>query len=457
MSTPSLPTNIVRFIERVDQVVQTLRQFNGKVRVISHYDGDGICAAGLMTKALLDAGIPVHTTMIKDLDKNFIRSLAAEQNKMIVFCDMGSGQIDLLEQMDSIIIVCDHHAPLRESNKVIQANPHFFGIDGTYEACGATLAFLVAERMANRPEELFGIALAGIIADKQHLGGITGLNKVLLDKYINNGTIKPEPSIQLEGENIFEAIKGSLEPFFKGVSGRPEAVKSILSKIGIDPSAKLEELHREKLTALSSILILCLLRQGCRSGACEDFIIDRYYLETFQLYAQQLAAVVNSCGRMDEEDTGLAICLGSKEALNRGKMLREDYRGGLRKVMIELEQEGPIARKTLQYFYCDDPAKAGALAGLCMTYLFDQSMPTFALFKVDKVIKVSTRGTRYLISKGLNLAEACRKAAETVKGQGGGHPIASGATIPSEGEDEFLSAADTIIGEQFKKKKVDQA
>jgi single-stranded DNA-specific DHH superfamily exonuclease len=124
--------------------------------------------------------------------------------------------------------------------------------------------------------------------------------------------------------------------------------------------------------------------------------------------------------------------------------------------MLELEKQGPIARQHLQYFYCDDPARAGALAGLCMTYLFDQGMPTFALSRYEKVIKVSTRGTRRLISKGLDLAEACRKAADRAKGQGGGHAIASGATIPSEGEEEFLAAADAIIGDQFKNKKVDR-
>jgi len=456
MTAESLPTNMVRFFERVDQVVKTLRAFNGKVRVISHYDGDGICAAGLTTRSLMDAGIPFHTTMIRDLDKNFVRALAAEQNRMVVFCDMGSGQIDLLEQLDASIIVCDHHKPLRESKKVVQLNPHHFDIDGTYEACASTLAFLIAEKMANRPEDLFGVALAGIIADKQHLGGITGVNKYLLEKYIANGIIKPEPSIQLEGPNLLDAIKDSLEPFFKGVAGRPEAAKAILAKVGIDPSAKLEELHTEKMTALSSLLILHLLRQGVWSVVCEDFIIDRYFLEPFGVYAQQLAAIVNACGRRDEEDTGLAICLGSAEALKHGKELREEHRNGLRKAMLELEKQGPIARQHLQYFYCDDPARAGALAGLCMTYLFDQGMPTFALSRYEKVIKVSTRGTRRLISKGLDLAEACRKAADRAKGQGGGHAIASGATIPSEGEEEFLAAADAIIGDQFKNKKVDR-
>ena len=53
MTATSLPGNIVRFLDRVDQVVNHLKQHKGKVRVISHYDGDGICAAGLMTMVSL--------------------------------------------------------------------------------------------------------------------------------------------------------------------------------------------------------------------------------------------------------------------------------------------------------------------------------------------------------------------------------------------------------------------
>ena len=43
------------------------------------------------------------------------------------------------------------------------------------------------------------------------------------------------------------------------------------------------------------------------------------------------------------------------------------------------------------------------------------------------------------------------KASKEVGGYGGGHPVASGASIPDGSEDKFITTLDRIIGEQRKK------
>ena len=63
--------------------------------------------------------------------------------------------------------------------------------------------------------------------------------------------------------------------------------------------------------------------------------------------------------------------------------------------------------------------------------------------------KVSARGTREMISKGLDLSVAMQKAADAVGGVGGGHNIASGASVPKEMEKEFIRIVDMIIGGQL--------
>jgi single-stranded-DNA-specific exonuclease len=83
-------------------------------------------------------------------------------------------------------------------------------------------------------------------------------------------------------------------------------------------------------------------------------------------------------------------------------------------------------------------------------YFLDQEKPVIAISRVENVARMSTRGSQYLISKGLDLASACRVAAESVGGNGGGHDIAAGATVPADREGDFLDALDRIIGEQFK-------
>jgi RecJ-like exonuclease len=59
------------------------------------------------------------------------------------------------------------------------------------------------------------------------------------------------------------------------------------------------------------------------------------------------------------------------------------------------------------------------------------------------------RGTRELVARGLDLAAVMREAAKAVGGEGGGHHVAAGATIPPGREDEFLVIVDRMVAEQL--------
>ncbi|HQQ24663.1 MAG TPA: DHH family phosphoesterase [Methanomassiliicoccales archaeon] len=63
-------------------------------------------------------------------------------------------------------------------------------------------------------------------------------------------------------------------------------------------------------------------------------------------------------------------------------------------------------------------------------------------------IKVSGRMRRELAEKGVHLGEAMKQAALKVKGVGGGHNVAAGATVPKRKIKAFLEALDKEIGEQ---------
>jgi len=63
-------------------------------------------------------------------------------------------------------------------------------------------------------------------------------------------------------------------------------------------------------------------------------------------------------------------------------------------------------------------------------------------------VKVSGRMKRELVERGVHLGEAMKQAALKVKGVGGGHNVAAGATIPKNKIKKFLDALDQEIGEQ---------
>ncbi len=64
-------------------------------------------------------------------------------------------------------------------------------------------------------------------------------------------------------------------------------------------------------------------------------------------------------------------------------------------------------------------------------------------------VKVSGRMKRDLADRGVHLGEAMKQAAMQVKGVGGGHNVAAGATIPKKKIKTFLEALDKEIGEQL--------
>jgi single-stranded-DNA-specific exonuclease len=166
--------------------------------------------------------------------------------------------------------------------------------------------------------------------------------------------------------------------------------------------------------------------------------------------AMDLADMLNACGRMDHEGLGIALCMHDEDALTLAGDLRREYNRKIMEKLMEIEAGGATQKDHIQYFTASDASLSGAQAGLAMQYILDQSKPTLVLSEVKGKVKVSSRGTKYLVSKGLDLAAALKKASEKVGGVGGGHAVASGATVPKEKEEEFLAAVDELVGLQLR-------
>jgi RecJ-like exonuclease len=80
----------------------------------------------------------------------------------------------------------------------------------------------------------------------------------------------------------------------------------------------------------------------------------------------------------------------------------------------------------------------------------DRDTPIVAFArKNDAETKVSSRGSGPLVGRGLDLSVVMGEAARAVGGDGGGHDVAAGATIPSDSKREFIERADELVGEQL--------
>jgi len=433
--------------KRVKTAAELVRGSASVVRVVSHYDADGISAAGVLCRALHRQGTQFHATLARKFDASLFETLTAEGHALTIISDAGSAQIDLVERMPGNVIVLDHHTPKRESERVVQVNPHFFGVDGATELCGASLAYLLAYELDICNADLFPYALAGIIGDKQSLGGFKGVNASLVAQAVASGVVVQENGTALRGKTISAGISDSINPYFLGLTGNPAAAAKFLSEAGLDDGAP-EDLDGERLRLLASLLTLRLLESHVQPESVAEFTAPRFACPNLSMDAAELSALVNASGRMDAPEVGLGACMGDMSSLEKAKVLRKSYRSKLKDGLVRLEREGTKELKAIQYFSTDGVTFAGSEAGLGIQFILRKDKPVFALSRDGADMSISARGTRALVSRGLHLGDVCALA-EKLGGRGGGHNVASGANVPIGKEGEFLAMADELVGKQL--------
>jgi RecJ-like exonuclease len=153
---------------------------------------------------------------------------------------------------------------------------------------------------------------------------------------------------------------------------------------------------------------------------------------------------------------GLGVCLGDRAgALDRARSLLQNHRRNLSDGLERVKSNGVTQAGHVQYFDAGDDIRetiVGIVAGMALGVDgVDPGRPIIAFaHKNDEETKVSARGTARLVAQGLDLSVVMREASQSVGGDGGGHDVAAGATVPAGSESEFVAAADDIVGEQLR-------
>ncbi len=403
-------------------------------RVISHNDADGITSAGLICTALKRANIPFHATLVGRLDQSLIDSIEPP----VVFCDMGSGKPDLVSQIDGDVFVFDHHTPVGTLD-CFHVNPHLAGVDGAFELSGSGTVYTVVREMGNNVD-LAGLALVGALGDRQMM---IGANRTILEEAANFGVVEISPGLKMDDGPLESVLAGALDPLLES-TGDPAKTRAFLEEVGV--SGELPRLGRKDLSRLSTALVLKLLLQG-------SFAADSVVGETIRLKKEvvenafELMWILNSCGKMEETGRALTLCMRDVTFLSECRTIDRDYKA---KILSEvrLSEEKLQETENLRYVVLDDMDAAGVVSGLCVRYLYTDK-PMIVLNRSEGIVKISARGNRLLVFCGLDLSIALKEAAEKVGGNGGGHSVASGASIPIGAEEEFVSIVDEVVGRQL--------
>ena len=180
------------------------------------------------------------------------------------------------------------------------------------------------------------------------------------------------------------------------------------------------------------------------------------------LDAKELATLLNACGRHGRPEVGMAICLGDRgDGLAEALRLQVDHRAALRDAISQVQSGGDLGvierdeLRCLRFFHGGDRIEdtiVGIVAGMLLGDAVPSDRPLFGFASAadgTATVKVSARGTRALVERGLDLSMVMRHAAEAVGGSGGGHNVAAGASIPEGTEERFLVHADEILREQL--------
>jgi single-stranded-DNA-specific exonuclease len=416
-------------------------------RVIYHYDADGIASASSALRAFARLGYAAQATPLAGVERDRMRELARATAGPILVVDTGASWLDLFPEHPHPVVVLDHHkypgvpTPPPLPDHVAFVNPLDWGVDGMSELCASTLTWLFTVFLDPRNWDNAPWGLSGAIGDRQHVGGFRGLNATLVEEATVRSQVARRPGVALFGPTMGSALTGSIDPYVRGLSGRPEAVGRLLEELGIDAARPPASLTAEETRRLVGALRARLAEAGVAPEAIQVLDQDRWFLPSLGLDAEEVSNRQSAAGRAKMPGVGVAYALGDPTAAERVRLAEEGWRGGILRGLRRLEDEGVNSMSALQWFESPDTTLAGTQAGMAILYLLDSERPVFVFSDDGGPTKVSARTTLRMVDRGVDLATTCQAAAAAVGGEGGGHRVAAGATIPAGTRDRFLAEA----------------
>jgi single-stranded-DNA-specific exonuclease len=454
-----------QLLKRAQECAHALEK-QDEVVIVSHVDADGLASAGIMCRALdrIEKGYEVK--IVKKLDPSIIRDVSSAD--AVIFTDLGSGSLDLMDDLGPLCIVADHHQPAGSSETVLHLNPHLFGFNGAIDLSGAGATYLIARALGDNVE-LSDLAVVGAVGDLQQVreGRLRGVNRLILDEAEKHAVVAVEKDLQAFGRQtrpIHKLLEYTSNPYIPGISGNSEQVLGFLASLNIELQEGgkwrrwIDLSSIERRTIISALMQQCLI-QGMPPEKIQNLVGEVYTLlkeerGTALRDASEYSTLLNATARYGFEKIGVAVCIGDRAgSYRKANELLLMHRENLVRGLNYVKQMGVTTLSNLQYFHAGDnilETIVGIVAGMCRSLDgVNRHLPIVGLANSDDGVKVSARGTQDLVQRRLNLARAMGEAAHSVGGVGGGHDIAAGATIPEGTESEFLKHLNRLIGQQI--------
>ena len=468
--------------DRADRCAQRLLD-SERVVLASHIDADGLTSAAIASIALERAGVPHKVIFKKQLDDTEIASIAARPEDTVLLTDFGSGQLDVISDHEAAgdfePIIADHHQPA-DADTEFHLNPLLEGIDGASELSGAGASYVLARALAETHDDhaaddntdnrdLAALAVVGAVGDMQAVEGeLVGANTGIVTDGSEAGVLEQGTDLALYGKQtrpLPKLLEYASEVRIPGITNNEQGAVAFLEELPVDLHEdgdwrRWADLGDDEEQTVASSLLQRALERGVPPNKAERLVGTTYTLTdeargTSLRDASEFSTLLNATARYERADVGLAVCLGDREeAFDRARRLLENHRRNLSEGLETVKREGVEQAENVQYFDAGDEIRetiVGIVAGMALGVDgVDGSRPILAFAqKDDEETKVSARGTGRLVGQGLDLSTVMTEASRAVGGDGGGHDVAAGATIPTGEQEAFVAEADRIIGSQL--------
>jgi RecJ-like exonuclease len=454
----------------------------GFFHVVSHLDADGLAAAGVIGTALARLDGKFCIRIERWIDERVIRGASANENALVVLCDMGSGEISLLNTQlkNRRLAILDHHQPVGEPDPdFFHVNPHVFGIDGSRDLSSAGIAYFVAKALDKANMDLAAVAVVGALGDlqdKYERRRLGGPNALILEDAEANGCLRTETDLMFFGREtrpIHKALALTTTPFIAGLSGEEDRSLALLASLGITTKRgekwrALRDLSEDEKKSLFNALTDYMVSRGLPSEAALNLRGTVYTLAHEEPWtplrdAREFSVLLNATGRMNRSSLGIAICMGDREAaLKEADSVLNEYRQTITKYLNWIMEPNMDRIEELSSIYVVrgggviDDKIIGTISSILSTNLAKPEKPIIACSTVqsENLAKISARAIDMVVKKGLNLGEIMRVAAEKCSGKGGGHNIAAGAQVPIALLDSFIKMVNELVGGQLRSSKL---
>jgi len=425
-------------IKMLNSIEQLAKEFlkeseNKPIRIISHFDTDGITSAAIMVKTLSTLDKKFSLRILKNLEKETVeQELKRNQNEILLFTDLASNALDYLKNSEHLVFILDHHEidkeKLNEKIKII--NPHLFNEE---EISGAGLTYLFSKALTGPDPKLAKLAVIGMIGDR--IEQISKINQQIIND-AHDLEIKKGLLIFSATRPLRRSLEYSTSTYIPGVTGSSAGVKQLLREINISPERTLYSLTEEEMPRLVTAVMIRRAKQETK-----DEIIGNIYLTNFfnrKEDIRELSTLINACSRLGHSDVAIAFCLGNEKAKNQAQEIYIKYKQQLVSALRTIEKMEKVEGNGFMIINAKEQIKdtiIGTVTSMLSSSMnYEEGTVLIGMAYNQDKVKVSAR----IVGRGRNLREVLEKAVMKFEAEVGGHKAAAGCLIKREDEDKFL-------------------